>query len=58
MKNIKYYNNSVNSGYYDIIFKREKGIQSAWHHIKFNFIKNKSQKQIYILILVVVQEPF
>ena len=41
MKNIKYYNNSVNSGYYDIIFKREKGIQSAWHHIKFNFIKNK-----------------
>ena len=41
MKNINYYNNSVNSGYYDIIFRRKRGIQSAWHHIKFNYIKDK-----------------
>ena len=41
MKNIDYYNNSVVSGYYDIIFKKSKGIQSAWHHIKFNYIKKK-----------------
>ena len=44
MKNISYYNNSVVNGYYDIIFERKKGIQSAWHHIKFNYIKNKITK--------------
>ena len=44
MKNISYYNNSVVNGYYDIIFERKKGIQSAWHHTKFNFIKNKITK--------------
>ena len=41
MKNIDYYNHSVQSGYYDIVFKKNKGIQSAWHHIKFNYIKKK-----------------
>ena len=44
MKNISYYNNSVVNGYYDIIFERKKGIQSAWHHIKFNYIKSKITK--------------
>jgi hypothetical protein len=40
MKNIDYYNTSVVDGYYDIVFRKKKGIQSAWHHIKFNYIKN------------------
>ena len=44
MKNINYYNNSVVNGYYDIIFRRKKGIQCAWHHIKFNYIKRKISK--------------
>ena len=41
MKNISYYNNSIIGGYYDIIFRRKKGIQCAWHHIKFNYINKK-----------------
>ncbi len=49
MKNIKYYNNSVIEGYYDHIFKKNKGIQSAWHHIKFNYVKRKiSQKNFHL----------
>ena len=45
MKNIDYYNHSVQSGYYDIVFKKNKGIQSAWHHIKFNYIKKNFKFQ-------------
>ena len=49
MKNIDYYNHSVQSGYYDIVFKKNKGIQSAWHHIKFNYIKKKiSNSKIHL----------
>ena len=49
MKNIDYYNHSVESGYYDIVFKKNKGIQSAWHHIKFNYIKKKiSNSKIHL----------
>ena len=44
MKNISYYNNSIIGGYYDIIFRRKKGIQCAWHHIKFNYINKKISK--------------
>ena len=43
-KNKNYYNNSVSKGYYDLVYKRKKGIQSAWHHIKFIYIKNKIHK--------------
>ena len=28
-------------GYYDEVFKRKSGIQSAWHHIKFDFVEKK-----------------
>ena len=49
MKNIDYYNHSVQSGYYDMVFKKNKGIQSAWHHIKFNYIKKKiSNSKIHL----------
>tara|TARA_S200000501_G_C20609682_1_gene649707 strand:+ start:60 stop:764 length:705 start_codon:yes stop_codon:yes gene_type:complete len=41
MKNLNYYNNSVEAGYYDKVYKKNKGIQSAWHHIKFKYIKKK-----------------
>ena len=44
MKNKIYYNNSISEGYYDLIFKKKRGIQSAWHHIKFKYIKNKIHK--------------
>ena len=26
-------------GYYDKIFKKEKGIQSKWHHTHYNYVK-------------------
>ncbi len=44
MKNFNYYNNSVEEGYYDKIYKKNAGVQSAWHHIKFNYIKNRISK--------------
>ena len=44
MKNISYYNNSIIGGYYDIIFRRKKGIQCSWHYIKFNYINKKISK--------------
>ena len=28
-------------GYYDDVYLRRRGIQSKWHHMKFNFIKEK-----------------
>jgi cyclopropane fatty-acyl-phospholipid synthase-like methyltransferase len=31
----------IDYGFYDHIFHKNKGIRSAWHHIKFNFIKKK-----------------
>ena len=49
MKNIDYYNTSVVDGYYDIVFRKKKGIQSAWHHIKFNYIKSKISKSSFHL---------
>ena len=33
--------NTISEGYYDEVFKRKKGIQSAWHHIKFDFVEKK-----------------
>lgn len=36
--------NSIEHGFYDKIFNKKKGVRSAWHHIKFNFIKNKIEK--------------
>jgi 2-polyprenyl-3-methyl-5-hydroxy-6-metoxy-1,4-benzoquinol methylase len=33
--------NKITSGYYDFVFKKKRGIQSAWHHIKFIFVRKK-----------------
>ena len=32
---------TIPEGFYDKIFKLQKGIQSAWHHVKFDFVFNK-----------------
>ena len=34
MENFDY--NTISESYYDEVFNRKDGIQSAWHHIKFN----------------------
>jgi ubiquinone/menaquinone biosynthesis C-methylase UbiE len=31
----------IDVGFYDNIYHRSYGVRSAWHHIKFNFIKKK-----------------
>ncbi len=41
--------NKIIPGYYDLIYKKKKGIQSAWHHIKFNFVKHEIDKKIFHL---------
>ena len=40
----KYDYNKIKYGFYDKIYKDKKGIRSAWHHIKFNFLKYKIKK--------------
>ena len=41
--------NTIEIGYYDQIFKKKNGIQSAWHNIKFNYVKNEiNQKNIHL----------
>ena len=32
----------VKAGYYDLIYKKKSGIQSAWHHLKFDYLKKKN----------------
>tara|TARA_B100000123_G_scaffold257039_1_gene220728 strand:+ start:107 stop:814 length:708 start_codon:yes stop_codon:yes gene_type:complete len=39
MENFDY--DTISVGYYDQIFKKNKGIQSAWHHIKFDYVEKK-----------------
>ena len=39
MENFDY--DTICVGYYDQIFKKNKGIQSAWHHIKFDYVEKK-----------------
>ncbi len=31
---------SIKSGYYDQVFRRYKGAQSKWHHLKFAFVRD------------------
>tara|TARA_Y200000002_G_C22650047_1_gene650947 strand:+ start:274 stop:984 length:711 start_codon:yes stop_codon:yes gene_type:complete len=35
----------IDVGFYDHIYQKREGVRSAWHHIKFNFIKEKIDKQ-------------
>jgi 2-polyprenyl-3-methyl-5-hydroxy-6-metoxy-1,4-benzoquinol methylase len=41
----KFNYNKIEYGFYDNIFHKNKGIRSAWHHIKFNFIKKRIKKK-------------
>ena len=46
-KSFQYEN--IQEGYYDNIFHEKKGIRSAWHHAKFEFVKqNINQKNIHL----------
>jgi ubiquinone/menaquinone biosynthesis C-methylase UbiE len=49
MKKFNY--EKIPAGYYDNIYNRKEGIQSAWHHCKFNYIKNFINKKKNILHL-------
>ena len=41
MTNNKFDYDEIETGFYDDIFHQNKGVRSAWHHIKFNFVKEK-----------------
>lgn len=49
MKKFNY--EQIPAGYYDDIYNRKDGIQSAWHHCKFNYVKNFINKKRNILHL-------
>ena len=49
MKEKTYNYEHLNTGYYDIVYKKKSGIQSAWHGLKFNFVK-KQIKQKGVLL--------
>jgi ubiquinone/menaquinone biosynthesis C-methylase UbiE len=45
-KNKKKYNyNDIDFGFYDEIFYKNKGVRSAWHFTKFDYIKKKINKK-------------
>ena len=45
-RKIVYEHDAVPIGYYDKIYKKQRGLQSKWHHQKFNFNKKKLYKFI------------
>jgi ubiquinone/menaquinone biosynthesis C-methylase UbiE len=49
MKKFNY--DQIPAGYYDNIYNRKEGIQSSWHHCKFNYVKNFINKKKNILHL-------
>ena len=49
MSKKKYDYNTIPIGYYDKIFIKKKGIRSAWHNIKFLFVKNRINKKNFHL---------
>ena len=49
MKKTKYNYDEINYGFYDKIYHKKKGVRSAWHHIKFNLIKKKINKNDFHL---------
>lgn len=49
MKKFNY--EQIPPGYYDNIYNKRNGIQSAWHHCKFNYVKNFINKKNNILHL-------
>jgi ubiquinone/menaquinone biosynthesis C-methylase UbiE len=48
-KTKKFNYDDIAIGYYDQIFKKKNGIQSAWHNIKFDYVKDEiNQKNIHL----------
>ena len=41
----KFNYDEIETGYYDNIYKKKTGIRSAWHHIKFLYLKKKIDKK-------------
>ena len=39
----------IDLGFYDDIYQKKEGVRSAWHHIKFNFVREKIDNQNYHL---------
>jgi len=39
MQKLSFKYDSIAEGYYDNIFHKKKGVRSAWHHAKFEFVK-------------------
>ena len=35
----------IDVGFYDHIYQKKEGVRSAWHHIKFNFVREKIDNQ-------------
>ena len=48
-RKIVYEHDAVPIGYYDKIYKKQRGLQSKWHHQKFNLIKDKIKRNSYHL---------
>ena len=49
MKKKFLYDGNIKAGYYDKIFLKKRGIQSAWHNIKFNYFKKRIKaKEIHL----------
>jgi len=40
-KNKEFNYDDIKIGYYDQIYKKKSGIQSAWHNIKFRYVRNE-----------------
>lgn len=40
---------SIPAGYYDQVFRLERGVQSKWHHLKFKFFTNYIREGDHIL---------
>ena len=43
----KFNYDEIETGYYDNIYKKKTGIRSAWHHIKFLYLKKKNRQKKY-----------
>jgi 2-polyprenyl-3-methyl-5-hydroxy-6-metoxy-1,4-benzoquinol methylase len=42
---------SISEGYYDLIYRKNKGVRSKWHHLKFKGVMNMIDKINYKNIL-------
>ena len=48
-KNKEFNYDDIKIGYYDQIYKKKSGIQSAWHNIKFRYVRNEIKKKSIVV---------